>query len=300
MIPYSRPSHYSRRRDSSSSRYYRCSSRDHQILDTLIRFFAGLILAPESDYVGLVADISNLVEQARHQAARSINGLLTATYWEVGRRIVEFEQKGQARAEYGEALLKRVADDLAAKHGKGFSDRNLRLMRAFYLGWQVCKTTSGGVEAVVVAPSLASHDTSEIRQTPSAKFQSKPIDISTRSTKRAVKVQPPSDDQALVPVSALNSSQLIGAFPLSWSHYARLLSVEKPHARAFYESEAIRGGWSVRQLARQIGTQFFERTSASKQQEAMLRRGQKPRPEDAVSARDFARPLPVGVPRPRR
>ena len=64
------------------------------------------------------------------------------------------------------------------------------------------------------------------------------------------------------------------------------MSVDKPHARAFYEAEAIRGGWSVRQLARQIGTQFFERVSASKRQEAMLSRGRKPKPEAAVLARD--------------
>ena len=107
-------------------------------------------LAPVSDYVGLVAGISDLVDQARHQAARSINGLLTATYWEVGRRIVEFEQKGTARAEYGEALLNRMADDLTAKHGKGFSERNIRQMRAFYLGWQICKTRSGVIEAVAM------------------------------------------------------------------------------------------------------------------------------------------------------
>ena len=98
---------------------------------------------PETDYGGLVSDISVLVEQARHQAARSINGLLTATYWEVGRRIVEFEQKGRASAEYGEGLLKRLADDLAARHGRGFSRRNLRQIRGFYLGWQICRTPSG-------------------------------------------------------------------------------------------------------------------------------------------------------------
>ena len=78
-------------------------------------------------------------------------------------------------------------------------------------------------------------------------------------------------------------SDLIGVFPLSWSHYVKLMSVEKPHARAFYEAEAIRGGWSVRQLDRQISTQFFERTSQSKRREAMLARGQKAKPEDAVS-----------------
>jgi predicted nuclease of restriction endonuclease-like (RecB) superfamily len=67
------------------------------------------------------------------------------------------------------------------------------------------------------------------------------------------------------------------------------MSVDHSYARAFYETEAIRGGWSVRQLDRQIGTQFFERTSHSKQQAAMLARGQRPKPEDAVSAADEVR-----------
>jgi len=67
------------------------------------------------------------------------------------------------------------------------------------------------------------------------------------------------------------------------------MSVEKPHARAFYESEAIRGGWSVRQLDRQISTQSFERTAQSKQQAAMLARGQRARPEDRVSPEEEVR-----------
>ena len=78
--------------------------------------------------------------------------------------------------------------------------------------------------------------------------------------------------------SQTSSAQLPVTLPsvvfLSWSHYVHLMSVQKPHARAFYEAEAIRGGWSVRQLDRQISTQFFERTSHSKQQAAMLARGQ--------------------------
>jgi predicted nuclease of restriction endonuclease-like (RecB) superfamily len=72
-------------------------------------------------------------------------------------------------------------------------------------------------------------------------------------------------------------------FPLSWSHYVRLLSVEKPEARAFYEAEALRGGWTVRQLDRQIGTQFYERTLLSRDKAAMLRKGQIARPEDALT-----------------
>jgi predicted nuclease of restriction endonuclease-like (RecB) superfamily len=69
-------------------------------------------------------------------------------------------------------------------------------------------------------------------------------------------------------------------FPLSWSDYVRLLSVEKPEARAFYEAESLRGGWTVRHLDRQIGTQFYERTLLSRDKAAMLRKGQISRPED--------------------
>jgi len=58
-------------------------------------------------------------------------------------------------------------------------------------------------------------------------------------------------------------AELTGAFPLSWSHYVRLLGVRNEHARAFYGTEALRGGWTVRQLDRQIGSQFYERTALS-------------------------------------
>ena len=97
---------------------------------------------------------------------------------------------------------------------------------------------------------------------------------------------PPAESQTCASTRLLLRAPLPLSFPLSWSHYVRLMSVEKPHARAFYETEAIRGGWSVRQLDRQISTQFFERTSHSKQQAAMLARGQRPKPEDAVSVQD--------------
>ena len=73
---------------------------------------------------------------------------------------------------------------------------------------------------------------------------------------------------------------LLSAFPLPWSAYVRLLSVRNESAREFYETEALRGGWSVRQLDRQIGSQFYERTALSKNRAAMLTGGQRKRPED--------------------
>ncbi len=75
-----------------------------------------------------------------------------------------------------------------------------------------------------------------------------------------------------------------GCFPSFLSHYVRLLSVRTDEARRFYETEALRGGWSLRQLDRQIGSQFYERTALSKNKAAMLTKGAAPKPEDAVTA----------------
>lgn len=216
-------------------------------------------IVPEPNYGRLVSDLSDLLENARRSAARAVNGILTATYWEVGRRVVEFEQRGKARAEYGEGLLQRLSQDLTAKLGRGFSKSNLFLMRAFYLSWQIFQTASGKFEARVSAAALQGVDSSAL------------------------------PDSTSIPVAAPDVLSLASAFPLPWSHYVRLLSVENALARAFYEAEALRGGWSVRQLNRQVGTQFYERTALSKQKAAMMAKGQVPRPEDIVRPEEEVR-----------
>ncbi len=93
-------------------------------------------------YPHLIADLSVLIEQGRRIAVRSVNVALVATYWLVGRQIVEYEQQGKGRAEYGEALLKQLAKDLSHRYGKGFSKRNLELMRQFYSFYPIAQTVS--------------------------------------------------------------------------------------------------------------------------------------------------------------
>jgi predicted nuclease of restriction endonuclease-like (RecB) superfamily len=210
-------------------------------------------------YGTLVASISDLLDHARHSSARAVNGILTASYWEIGRRIIEFEQGGKARAEYGEALIQRLAKDLTAKAGRGFSKSNLFLMRSFYLGWQIFQTPSGKFEA---------------RATPA-----EPADAASNQGTSAIALHPGRTDILV----------LAPAFPLPWSHYVRLLSVENLSARRFYEAEALRGGWSVRQLDRQIGTQFYERTALSKRKAAMLEKGQLLQPGDALTPEEEVR-----------
>jgi len=100
-------------------------------MKTVARKTPGNISA--SSYAVLVDSIGELLAAARHSAARTVNALMTATYWEIGRRIVEFEQRGKKRAGYGQALLKRLASDLTARFGREFGVDNLELFRAFYL-----------------------------------------------------------------------------------------------------------------------------------------------------------------------
>ncbi|MFM0068428.1 PDDEXK nuclease domain-containing protein [Paraburkholderia aspalathi] len=211
-------------------------------------------------YAGLQREIADVVESTREATARSVNALMTATYWEIGRRIVEFEQGGEGRAAYGEALIKRLGADLSQSFGRGFGWRNLSQMRAFYL----------------------SKPAEQILQTLSAKSPSSKIvpTLSAISAGRHFSESPARNSPDLTAVAQ--------AFPLPWSAYVRLLSLRNPAARSFYEAEALRCGWSVRQLDRQIGSQFYERVALSHNKAAMLRKaGQAdaddaPTPEQAI------------------
>ena len=94
------------------------------------------------NYFNLVNNIGSLLEKARKDVYYAVNNILVKTYWEIGRKIVEFEQSGKERAEYGSGLLDRLSQDLIVSHGKGFSQRNLRNMRAFYLMFPKWQTVS--------------------------------------------------------------------------------------------------------------------------------------------------------------
>src|SRR5215475_3444056 len=164
-------------------------------------------LPPLKDYAAIRAQIVELLEAARRAAARNLNSLMTAAYWEIGRRIVEYEQEGEARADYGKKLVQQLADDLTRQFGRGFGTTNLWQMRAFYRTWPEPK----------------------ILQT-----------LSGESTNRLIfnNIDP----------SSSTIGDLAARFPLPWSAYVRLLSVKRAEARIFYETEALRCGWSVRQL----------------------------------------------------
>ncbi|MDA8338447.1 MAG: PDDEXK nuclease domain-containing protein [Nitrospiraceae bacterium] len=208
-----------------------------------------------SKYTTLFKRLAEIIHSARATAVRQINKTQVLAYYEIGREIVEFEQKGKARAKYGERLLIKLSDDLTQKFGRGFSVDNLQLMRKFYAVYsEKFQMVSGkspirqtlSDEFVKTQKSETVSRKSEIRQTPSVEFNPE----------------------------------------LSWSHYCELLSVENPLARSFYEKEAVNNNWSFRELKRQINSQLFERLALSKDSSAVMRLAKKGHsieaPEDAI------------------
>ncbi|MCA9469151.1 MAG: hypothetical protein KC643_27410 [Nitrospira sp.] len=101
-------------------------------------------------YGYLVNGIDDVLEAARRTSARAINALMTATYWEIGRRIIAHEQRGKSRAGYGEALIERLSQDLTARFGRGFSVRNVSQMRALYLAWPILQTVSAESDGMAI------------------------------------------------------------------------------------------------------------------------------------------------------
>ncbi len=93
-------------------------------------------IVKKQTYPNLITDIASLIEQGRKVAVQYVNTALVATYWLMGRRIVEYEQHGKERAEYGEALLKKLSLDLTNRFGKGFSFPQLKNIRQFYLAYK--------------------------------------------------------------------------------------------------------------------------------------------------------------------
>jgi len=155
------------------------------------------------------------------------------TYFEIGRMIVEDEQNGQNRATYGTQLLAELSKKLTYQFGRGYSERNLKNMRQFYLTYTQQKQVIATISKQL-----------QIRQTVSAEFE------------------------------------------LSWSHYLRLMRINDPYERHFYEVESIKNNWSLRELERQFDTALFARLCLSKNKEAVLLlalEGQKiEKPQDLV------------------
>lgn len=181
----------------------------------------------------LVAEVRGLIQSARNAAASAVNLLQVLTNFEIGRRIVEHEQKGARRAGYGQEMLTALSSRLTEEFGKGFSVTNLQLMRKFFLEYQ-----------------------SRIQQQPAVELGRSPTSPGT-STPIQIWQKP--------------SAEFANPFTLSWTHYVALLSVKDTDERSFYEIEATRESWSVPELKRQKASCLYERLALSRDRAGVKR-----------------------------
>ena len=183
----------------------------------------------------LVNDLRSIVSKARSKAFAAVNYSLVERNWRIGQRIVEQEQNGASRAEYGKHVIEVASAALTEEFGKGFSYTNIANYKRFYLTF----------------------NNLQILQTVSEEFNN-PI----QQTLPAKSSAPHKEDKA---ESAQSELRL-----LPWSHYERLIRVEDKQAREWYAKEAFNEGWSYRTLNRNINTLYYERLLMSTKKQPVV------------------------------
>jgi len=177
------------------------------------------------------SQIVELLQSARNNVVRVVNQTMVLTYFEIGRMLVEEEQEGKERADYGKQILKELSKVLTKEFGKGFSVDNLENMRRFYLVYGKSETLS----------RISENDISE---------------TSFRN------------------------------FDLSWSHYLKLIRIDDTNERKFYEIEAYKNNWSIRELQRQFDSALYTRLVLSRDKEKVKELSEKglvlEKPKDAI------------------
>ena len=183
----------------------------------------------------LVNDLRSIVSKARSKAFAAVNYSLVERNWRIGQRIVEEEQNGASRAEYGKHVIEVASAALTEEFGKGFSETNIMNFKKFYLKFKeltIPQTVSEEFKKQkqqTLSDELSSHF--QKGQTPPAQFELR-----------------------LLP----------------WSHYERLIRVEDKKAREWYAKEAFEQGWSFRTLNRNINTLYYERLLMSKKKQPVV------------------------------
>ena len=183
----------------------------------------------------LVNDLRSIVSKARSKAFAAVNYSLVERNWRIGQRIVEQEQNGASRAEYGKHVIEIASAALTEEFGKGFSETNIMNFKKFYLKFKELT----------------------IPQTLSEEFKKQ-------------KHQTLSDESSLLPQKGQTPPAQFELRFLPWSHYERLIRVEDKKAREWYAKEAFEQGWSFRTLNRNINTLYYERLLMSKKKQPVV------------------------------
>lgn len=184
--------------------------------------------------------VSIVIENTRQMIASTINTAEVYAKYEIGRHIVESEQNGEQRAQYGKHILKDLSEKLTATYGAGWSYSNLRQIRQFYI--------------------IYSNLTNTVCQ----------IKNDNRYLSNSVKQTTKYNNDTNIGLNNLDRPK----FSLSWSHYLILMRIENTDERSFYEIECNRQMWSVRQLSRQVNSSLYERLALSRDKDSVMRLAQ--------------------------
>ena len=200
--------------------------------------------------------VREILESARANVARTVNTTQVVANWLIGREIVEDEQNGKQRADYGERVVAQLSSALTAAYGTGWSAQNLFYMRQFYLGYPGLMSDAAILHAV-----RGELPTTQIVH--AARGQSETSAIAATGSWQPGLLHP----------------------NLSWTHYRTLLKVGRRAARDFFEIEAIQNAWSSREMERQISSLLFDRLAKSRDKKGLMRL--------AVHGQEVSRPIDV-------
>ena len=202
------------------------------------------------NFESLVGRINQVQDMLQAQTAHAINLAVTARNWLVGFYIVEFEQHGEDRAKYGENLLKNLAKRL---NRRGLGERRLYEFRLTYIIYPQI--------GQVIADYIAKNNRQDILRLPTAKLQ---IVENLEDGNLRLLTAKSHVEEWQTPVDRLFNR-------LSATHLVLLSNIKDPIKRAFYEQETIRGCWTVKELDRQISSQYYERMGLSKDKKGLQR-----------------------------
>ncbi len=202
------------------------------------------------NFESLVGRINQVQDMLQAQTAHAINLAVTARNWLVGFYIVEFEQHGEDRAKYGENLLKNLAKRL---NRRGLGERRLYEFRLIYIIYPQI--------GQVIADYIAKNNRQDILRLPTAKFQI--VENLEEGNLRLLTAKSHVEEWQ-TPADRLFNR-------LSATHFVLLSNIKDPLKRAFYEQETIRGCWTVKELDRQISSQYYERMGLSKDKKGLQR-----------------------------
>lgn len=195
----------------------------------------------------LYKEVEKLISEARGNVKTAVNIAMVYTYYNIGKIIFEYEQKGEKRAKYGEYLLIDLSTRLTNKFGKGYSIHNLKLFRKFYLIFSKDQISA------TVLPQFNKDKKNSIGETLFLQLD----DNEKNSIGSTLFTQ----------FDYLPITDKGRRFYLSWSHYLKLMRIENINERHFYEIECVKNNWSLSELKRQYDSSLYERIALSKNKE---------------------------------